>query len=359
MDSLTQITLGAAIGEATLGERAGNRAILWGAIAGLIPDLDIIPTLFMDEIGRMTVHRGFSHSILFSVLFSPLLGYLIYRFYRRKGRLTSRLDSNLELMTEKGVGFTGWTVLVFLCIITHIILDCFTAYGTQVFYPFSRYRVALNSISIVDPLYTLPLLIAVVAVLFMRVPSRRRVLNYIGLGLSTFYLLFTLGNKMYVTGVFEQSLRAKNITYSRILTVPTIFNNILWMGVAEGKTFFHIGYYSILDNSSDVEFSAVKKNHHLIEHIKDREAIQKLRWFTKGYFSVVERNGVLVFNSMRYGYVKEDGGESDYIFSFEISGEEDNEGKLMIKRNRNMKIRKNIFVRLIDRLCGNSRKRKS
>jgi inner membrane protein len=359
VDSLTQITLGAAIGEASLGEKAGNRAVLWGAIAGLIPDLDIIPTLFMDEIGRMTVHRGFSHSILFSILFAPLLGYLIYRFYRRKGSLASRSGISPGLMTEKGVGFTAWTVLVFLCIITHIMLDCFTAYGTQVFYPFSRYRVALNSISIVDPLYTLPLLITVVAVLFMRTPSRRRVLNYIGLGISTLYLLFTLGNKVYVTGVFEQGLRARNIAYSRILTVPTVFNNILWMGVAEGKTSFHVGYYSILDRSREIEFSTVKKNHHLIEHIKDREAIQKLRWFTKGYFSVVERNGVLVFNSMRYGYVKEEGGESDYIFSFEISGEEDKEGKLMIKRNRNMKIRKNIFVRLIDRLFGNSRKRKS
>lgn len=358
VDSLTQITLGAAVGQAVLGEKAGNRAVLWGAIAGLIPDLDIVPAMFMDEIGRMTVHRGFSHSILFSVLFAPLLGYLIYRVYRKKGGAAYRSGNEHGLSSKKTAGFMAWTVLVFLSIITHIILDCFTAYGTQVFSPFSNYRVAFNSISIIDPLYSLPLLIGVVAVLFMRAPNKRRVLNYIGLGISSLYLLFTLGNKMHITGVFEKSLREQDIAYSRILTVPTLLNNILWLGVAEGKTSFHVGYYSILDNSKDIRFLTVKKNHHLIGHIRNEEVMQKLRWFTKGYYSIDKGDGVLVFNNMRYGYIDEDGSNSNFIFSYEISEGED-EGRLMIKRNRHLKIRKDAFVRLIDRLIGNNRKRKS
>lgn len=358
MDSLTQITLGAAVGEAALGEKVGNRAVLWGAIAGLIPDLDIIPTLFMDEIGRMTVHRGFSHSILFSILFAPLLGYVIYRVYRRKGG-AYRKGYVPDPGSKKGAGFMAWTVLVFLCIITHIILDCFTAYGTQVFSPFSNYRVAFNSISIIDPLYSLPLFIGVIAVLFMRAPDKRRILNFIGLGISTLYLIFTLGNKMHITEVFEKSLRSQDIAYSRILTVPTLFNNILWFGVAEGKTSFHVGYYSILDNSKDIRFLTVKKNHHLIGHIRDEEVIRKLRWFTKGYYAIDKRDEVLLFNSMRYGYIDDDGNSSNFIFSYEISRGEDDRGRLMIKRNRHIQIRKDAFVRLIDRLIGNNRKRKS
>lgn len=358
MDSLTQITLGAAVGEAALGERVGNRAVLWGAIAGLIPDLDIIPTLFMDEIGRMTVHRGFSHSILFSMLFAPLLGYIIHRIYRRKGE-AYRSNSAPDLGSRRRAGFSAWTVLVFLCIITHIILDCFTAYGTQVFLPFSNYRVAFNSISIIDPLYSLPLFIGVIAVLFMRSPDKRRILNYFGLGISTLYLVFTLGNKIHITDVFEKSLRGQGIAYSRILTVPTLLNNILWLGVAEGESSFHVGYYSILDNSKNIRFLAVKKNHHLIEHIRDEEVIKKLRWFTKGYYSIDKRDGVLLFNNMRYGYIDDDGNSSNFIFSYEISRREDDRGGLMIKRNRHVKIRKDAFVRLIDRLIGNNRKRKS
>ena len=42
MDSLTQIVLGASVGEAALGRKVGNRAMVWGAIAGTIPDLDVI-----------------------------------------------------------------------------------------------------------------------------------------------------------------------------------------------------------------------------------------------------------------------------------------------------------------------------
>ena len=64
MDSLTQIVLGAAVGEAVLGRKIGNKAILWGAIAGTIPDLDVLSKLFVDDVTANEWHRGFSHSIL-------------------------------------------------------------------------------------------------------------------------------------------------------------------------------------------------------------------------------------------------------------------------------------------------------
>ena len=72
MDSLTQIVLGAAVGEAVLGRKVGNKAILYGAIAGTIPDLDIFASYFTDTVSALAIHRGFTHSILFSVLFAPV-----------------------------------------------------------------------------------------------------------------------------------------------------------------------------------------------------------------------------------------------------------------------------------------------
>ena len=65
MDSLTQIVLGASVGEAVLGKKVGNKAALYGAIAGTIPDLDVLAGYFVDEITAIEWHRGFSHSILF------------------------------------------------------------------------------------------------------------------------------------------------------------------------------------------------------------------------------------------------------------------------------------------------------
>ena len=69
MDSLTQIILGAAVGEAVAGKKLGNKAAFWGAIAGTIPDLDVLIRHFAHPIDGALWHRGFSHSIVFALLF--------------------------------------------------------------------------------------------------------------------------------------------------------------------------------------------------------------------------------------------------------------------------------------------------
>src|SRR5690554_4135784 len=80
MDSLTQIVLGAAVGEAVLGKKVGNKAMLYGAIAGTIPDLDVYASHFTDTVSALAIHRGFTHSIVFSVLFAPIFGWLVSRY---------------------------------------------------------------------------------------------------------------------------------------------------------------------------------------------------------------------------------------------------------------------------------------
>ena len=84
MDSLTQIVLGAAVGEAVLGKKIGNKALLYGAIGGTIPDLDVCLGLFTDTITAIELHRGFSHSILFSILMAPLLGWFVNKLENKK-----------------------------------------------------------------------------------------------------------------------------------------------------------------------------------------------------------------------------------------------------------------------------------
>ncbi|WP_426430702.1 metal-dependent hydrolase [Winogradskyella sp. HB-48] len=81
MDSLTQIVLGAACGEVVLGKKIGNKAMLFGAIGGTIPDLDVFAgaILYNNEIDAMLFHRGFMHSILFSILGAFLFGWLVYK----------------------------------------------------------------------------------------------------------------------------------------------------------------------------------------------------------------------------------------------------------------------------------------
>ena len=81
MDSLTQIVLGASVAEATLGKKIGNKAIVLGAIAGTIPDLDIVTRFFVDDLTASVMHRGFSHSLIFPFVAAPILAWILKKIY--------------------------------------------------------------------------------------------------------------------------------------------------------------------------------------------------------------------------------------------------------------------------------------
>jgi len=302
MDSISQAALGAAVGEAVLGRQAGYRAALWGAVAGTIPDLDVVAYPLMDEVTRLGWHRGYSHSIMFTLAGAVLLAWLISKIHKRYA-------------TRK-----EWTWLVFLAFFTHILLDSFTVYGTQLFLPFSRYMVGFNTIAIIDPLYTLPLLIGLIlALAFKRSSRKRRIFNYLGLGLSTAYLLLTVGVKFHVNDMVEKSLESENIVYERYMTAPTIFNAVLWRATAEVEGGFEIGYYSVFDDQGKIDFRFVPQNRHLIKPIYDTRPVEQLLWFSNGYYIVSGAADNPVFTDLRFGEIQTDFSRpGQYIFSWEI-----------------------------------------
>ena len=122
-----------------LNKKIGNKALLFGAIGGSIPDLDVFvgDWLYDNEIQAIAFHRGFMHSIFFAIFASLAMGCLMHCIYNRGKRHNKVLRK-------------GWIQLFFWSIFTHPILDCFTAYGTQLFAPFSNYRVAFDNISVAD-----------------------------------------------------------------------------------------------------------------------------------------------------------------------------------------------------------------
>ena len=307
MDSLTQIVLGAACGEAVLGKKIGNKALLFGAIGGTIPDLDVFVGrwIYDNEIDIMAFHRGFMHSILFTVLGAFVFGWLVFTLYNQGRRKDTTTQKN-------------WIWLFFWSLFTHTILDSFTPYGTQLFAPFSNYRVAINNISVVDPIYTIPFLICMIVLMFYkRNTQKRKLWLKLGLGISSAYILLTLINKVYINSVYENSLKDEGIVYSRFQTQPSVFNNILWYGVAETETDYYVGFYSLLDSSSKVEtWNKLPKNHHLVS--ADEKDIKTLAWFSNGYYNLIEmEDGVIRYNDLRYpSFDKKD--PNNVIFSFTL-----------------------------------------
>jgi len=312
MDSVTQIVLGASVAEAALGKKIGNKAMLWGAIAGTIPDLDVLLNFVTDEMTATVMHRGFSHSLVFCIIMAPFLGWLVPKLYRKKEAT-----------------FKNWTWMFFLVLVTHPLLDAHTAWGTQLFWPFD-YRLAYKNIFVLDPLYTLPFLILVIITMFYkRTNPKRRNFNKWALIISSSYMLLTLISKAVGWSNFKSALDQQQITYTELDTNTTPLNSVLWNAQIETETGFVTGYYSLFDKSPITFFDEIPKNHHLLEPYKDVKEVQQLLEVSQGLYLVKEAENGLHYTDMRFGQFGFEK-ESPYIWQFSITKTPD--GKVEVER---------------------------
>lgn len=337
MDSLTQIVLGAAVGEAALGKKIGSRAMLWGAIAGTIPDLDVLLRFVTDEITATEMHRGFSHSLVFSILASPALAWVAHRIHQRK---------------RPEATYKNWVWLFFLALVTHPLLDMHTTWGTQFFWPF-EVKITYNNIFVVDPLYTIPFLIClVVAMVHKRTNPKRRFYNNLGLIISTTYMALTFVFKAFGYHAVDDSLAKQGIDFVEIETKPTPFNTILWDAHVETEDGYRFGHYSLLDDDEPVEFSReYPKNHHLIDSIRDEKVIQQLLRISNGWYTIEKEGDRLFFNDLRFGQFGINPDTSPILWRYEIL--DGGDGKVLVKRNRpKMETPGKVFGQLWRRLKG-------
>lgn len=302
MDSVTQILLGAAVGEAVAGKKAGNKAVMWGAISGTIPDFDVIGRYFLNTVEALDFHRGISHSLLFAIVISPVVGYFISRLHR-----------------QTSATWKDWTWLVFLGLFTHALLDCFTTWGTQLFWPLD-YRVAFKSVFVVDPLYTLPLLVCLVWLMFLpRNSVKRRKLNMAGLILSSSYLALTLIAKSQANAVFESSFAAQGIEFTRYDSRPAPLNIVLWTVNVETKEGYYIGYYSFLDNDQKIAYDFFPKNRELLGKFDNDEGVRKLIEIAEEWYTVEPAAQGIIINDLRFGQSSGwETGEGDFVFAYHV-----------------------------------------
>lgn len=311
MDSLTQATLGAAVGEAVLGKKIGNKAAVVGAIVATVPDLDVLLLPFFDNLQKISIHRGYSHSILFCILGAFLFAYILKR-----------------VKWTKEASFRKLWLFSFMVLFTHVLLDAFTSYGTQLFLPFTDWRMSFDSISIIDPVYTVPLLIGMLmSVFYFKKNNRKRGLpNNIGLVVSSLYLLFTLANKQYIEQVFQTQLEEQNILSFRMLTVPVTIGSTTWYGVAKDKTHLYIGKYSHLEKNK-INFHSFPINENLLVGL-DEKLVEKMKWFAQGYYTVAEKDGKIRVYNMQcdmQGVRKFGSYKAPTAFYYEITPKENGE----------------------------------
>ena len=290
MDSLTQLTFGAACGEAILGKKIGRKALIWGAILGTLPDLDVFIPLG-SPVDDFVYHRGFSHSLFLLTALSPVFAWLITKFHRDTKPL-----------------FNNWMLLTFVVLNGSVLLDLLTIYGTQIFWPFDTTPHAFPTLFIIDPLFTLPILIGVSAALFLK--NHR--LNFIGLSLSLVYLIWALGMSVFIKGKMEDKLNEQGVPYSQFISSPAPFTTLLWRTVGVHNDQYFETYYSLFDGDAQLSVNFYPRNLSLIKGINEHSPVAKLEKFTRGYFAMSENNGSIVMTDLRMG------SEPNYVFQFQV-----------------------------------------
>lgn len=307
MDSLTQIALGVGVSEAVMQNKVGRKASLWGAICGTLPDLDVFIPM-SNAVKDFTYHRAESHAFFYLALATPLIVWLILKIHPKTKEHRNR-----------------WLLAVFLIFVTHVLLDSFTAYGTQLLLPFSNYPVGWNTIFIVDPLYTLPLLIGGVALfIFRKKPSLGLKWNRAGIIISSLYLIWGVAAQQYVKSMAKRSFQSQNIQVSESNVGPTPFNTFLWRIVATTDEGYVEGFYSVFDKSDEIQFDFYSSENDLLEPISDDWNVQRLQWFTKGLYKVSKVDGKVVMTDLRMGV-----GDM-YFFNFAV-GKNGNSGIVAIE----------------------------
>lgn len=298
MDSLSQIVLGAAVAAVIAPAHHRRAALLAGAALGTLPDLDSIPiSLFTDDpIALMTVHRSFSHSLF--VL--PLVGWLIWWLCKRRGKRVAESP-------------VRWFWAIQLALITHPLLDAFTVYGTQLLWPLPMQPVMWSSVFIIDPAYTLWLLVAcVIAWVAAGKPLAQRAL-VAGLALSTAYLGWSLFAKATVEREAERALADLGLQDAPRFSVPMPFNTLLWRVVAMTPTGYVEGQRSLVADSGTMVFRGYPSNTQALAEARAIPAVQRLQWFNRGFMRAQVREENLVLSDLRMGI------EPSYTFQFEVA----------------------------------------
>ncbi len=294
MDSLSQIALGAAVGVAAMGRRTAVwKAALWGGVAGTLPDLDVLID-HGDPILNMVLHRAETHAPLWLTLFS-------LPFAMAVARLSGEWDR-----------WRRWWWALWLVLVTHPLLDAMTVYGTQLALPFSDHPFGVGSIFIIDPLYTLPLLVGVVWALVARAGGGLRA-NAAGLALSTAYLGWSVAAQAWVTETAAQALAAQGIRAERVLVTPTAFNTVLWRVVAIDGAHYHEGFRSLLDDGPAIHFDRFERGTALAAEIGAQDGVQRIQAFSKGFWAMWAQDGRLGITDLRMGQ------EPTYVFRFAVA----------------------------------------
>lgn len=338
MDSLTHIALGACVGGLLGGKQLRTKALVWGAAAQSLPDIDFLAGIWCSPAEDLLTHRGFTHSFLFMFLLAPLLAIGAQRLHGA---------ARFSLIR--------WMIFFAVQISIHLLLDALNVYGTGWWEPFSHHRVSGNLLFVADPVMTLPLVIAAGWLFFTlrRDPSATIRPVVVAFLICFAYLFLGLFSKMHIEKELQQQCRKKGLQPVRSFVTPAPFTSLLWFCAVDVGQGFYVGYRSVFDQEkSGFSLTFFPKQDSLLAGVHDREDVQHLIRFSKGYYIVQRRTDTLVFNDLRFGQ-QMGWAHPRAPFSFYYFLEHPGQNDFLIQRGRLAGWDHHTFTRYIDRIVAN------
>lgn len=335
MDSLTHIALGACMGEAFAGHKVGKKAMIWGALAQSIPDIDFIAAFWLNTSDNLLAHRGFTHSILFSLVITFVMAWFAEKWHR-----------------PHNISYTRWWFFFCAAILMHIFLDAFNNYGVGWFEPFSHYRFSFNVMYVADPFFSIVPGIALVMLIILRSFSKKRKFWWkAGLVFCLLYLGYCGINKLIINQDVKKLLADQQVNHKRYFTTPAPLQSWLWYVVAEADSGYFVGYRSVFDQTKEMPLYYFSRNGYLLDDIKEQKQLQQLIRFSQGYYTVEKRKDTMLFNDLRFGQVI--GWENpaeEFAFHYYIQPDIDN--TLVVQRGRFAKWDRRSFRLFVKRVKG-------
>ena len=285
MDPISQGTVGAAFAQSTANKKNILRIGIIGFLAGLAPDLDVLIRSTDDPILFLEYHRQFSHSLFFIPFGSLIVALLIF------------------LLVKGSMGFKTVYLASFLGYATHGLLDACTSYGTQLFWPFSNERVTWNNISIVDPIFTIPVIILVA----IAITKKRRIFSFFAIGWIAFYL--SLGFVQYERALSAamQLADSRGHNAQRLTLKPSFGNLILWKSIYQHEETFYVDAIRTVQSSTWCSGESIRifdYQYHLPDLDKESQQakdIERFRWFSQDYLGYDEEKKLVT--DIRYSMI--------------------------------------------------------
>jgi inner membrane protein len=281
MDTLTQMLFGATVAQAGFRRRLGRRALAVGAIVALVPDLDIAAGWIGGPFVSWVHHRGLTHSFLFGPVAGVLLGWLVWRYHRW------RFGGDDPLVS--GDALRAWMWLSVIALMTHPVIDLFTSYGTQLLYPITTTRFAINA------------MLALLVGIFAR--DRPALAQDAAAAALIFVSIYTLGG-WAINERVEAIARAEIDGPAEVTAYPTLFQPVLRRVVVEVPEAVLVGFHSVLGSAPIAWERFDRVDTAAIDVVARTPEARIFRWFSMDnlYWQAEAGGGETVVRALDYHY---------------------------------------------------------